>query len=271
MYRSHGEDGAANELAIQNELLSLRFRLSHYQRKDVFNSDEFGLFYNMPPTTTIGPGRLRGKKKVKQRATFLACCNADGTERYPLLVVGNARCFQGCDVANDGLVYRCSPKAWKNTSLFYEWLSGFDEYISQTRNRRVALLLDNASCHGRTETLPTLHHVDVIYLPARTTSRIQPLDAGIISSVKLKYRKRQLERAIDLIEEGITQNFYMTNMYVAMTIMHEIWTKMDEDTILNCFTKTGLFTTPSINASETERQVSTNLIPNNVLNSDIEV
>ena len=109
MYRSHGENGPAYKLAIQNELPLLRFRLSNYSRKDVFNSVEFGLFYNMFPTTTIGPGRLCTKKKVKQRASFLACCNADGTERYALLVVGNAqnpRCFQELYVANDGLVYR---------------------------------------------------------------------------------------------------------------------------------------------------------------------
>ena len=228
----------------------------------------------MPTTTTIGPGRLRGKKKGKQRTTFLASCNADGTELYQLLVDGNAqnpRCFQGRDIANDGLVYRCSPKPWMNTSLFYKWLSDFDEYISKTRNRRVALLLDNASCHDRTETLPKLHHLDVMYLPARTTSRIQPLDTGVIENVKRKYRRRQLERASDLIEEGTTQNFHMTNLYVTTTIMPKIWTNINEDTISNCFTKTGLVTTQPTNDSETERRVSTNLISNNVLHSDVQV
>lgn len=116
----------------------------------------------MPPKITIGLGRLRGKKKSKLRATFLACSNADGTERYPLLVIGSAenpRCFQGRDLANDGLYYRCSPTNSMNISLFCESLGGFDQYIGQTLHRCDVLFMGNMTKHGRMDTLPALRYV----------------------------------------------------------------------------------------------------------------
>ena len=96
-YRCHGEEGAVDEEAIQRELPVLLQLLSSFCVNDVFNADEFALFYRQPPNTTIGPSRLRGRKKRKDRVTFLACCNGDGTVRLPPLVIGysrHPRCFQ---------------------------------------------------------------------------------------------------------------------------------------------------------------------------------
>ncbi len=105
MYRSHREDGDADEQAIQLQLPGLCSRLSNYSLRDKFNADEFGLYYSLPPTQTIGPGRLPGKKKIKHRATVLACSNADGSEKLVPLVISHAlhfRCFGGRDVAGKG-------------------------------------------------------------------------------------------------------------------------------------------------------------------------
>ena len=88
------------------------------------------------------------------------------------------------------------------TELFFEWLSIVDDHIAKTHNGRIALLVDNAKVHGNVDTLPTLPHIDVIYLPANTTSRVQPLDSGVIASLKKRYRNQQLSRAIDLLENG---------------------------------------------------------------------
>ena len=50
----------------------------------------------MAPDTTIGPGPLPGQKK-KDRLTFLACRNVDGTEMLPTPVIGKSKkpkCFR---------------------------------------------------------------------------------------------------------------------------------------------------------------------------------
>ena len=47
--------------------------------------------------------------------------------------------------------------------------------------KKFVLLIDNAACHGRIDDSPESSNVKVVYLPKRTTSRIQPLDASIIA------------------------------------------------------------------------------------------
>ena len=111
-YRCHGDEGGADEEAIQREPPVLLQHLSSFCVNDVFNADEFGLFYRQLPNTTIGPSRLRGRKKRKDGLKFLTCCQGDGTERLLSLVVGYSRrpgCFRRHNVALDGIEY-CNRK-----------------------------------------------------------------------------------------------------------------------------------------------------------------
>lgn len=44
----------------------------------------------MAPTTKVASERLPGRKKEKQRITVLACENSEGSEKYELMIIGNA-------------------------------------------------------------------------------------------------------------------------------------------------------------------------------------
>ena len=52
--------------------------------------------------------------------------------------------------------------------------------------QRVLLLLDNCLSHNLQGL--TLSHVEVYFLPPNTTSKLQPMDAGVIMSFKRHYR-----------------------------------------------------------------------------------
>ena len=72
--------------------------LSNYDLKDVFNADEFGLFYECLPNKTyyLTGGKCSGGKKSKVRLTDIAPASAEG-EKFQLLVIGKAkspRCFK---------------------------------------------------------------------------------------------------------------------------------------------------------------------------------
>jgi len=70
---------------------------------------------------------------------------------------------------------------------FQEWFENFDRQMAQKHGcQRVLLLLDNCSSH-KLEGL-TLSHVDIHFLPPNTTSKLQPMDAGIIMAFKQHYR-----------------------------------------------------------------------------------
>ena len=45
---------------------------------DVRNTDELGLFHKIAPVTTIGQGRLPGRKVLKDSLTFFVYTNVDG-------------------------------------------------------------------------------------------------------------------------------------------------------------------------------------------------
>jgi hypothetical protein len=58
------------------------------------------------------------------------------------------------------------------------------------QNRKVLLIVDNASGHNVTpQLLVKLTHVELEYLEPNTTSKVQPADQGIIRTFKAKYRK----------------------------------------------------------------------------------
>ena len=87
-------------------------------------------------------------------------------------------------MAEEGYEHQSSARAWMNRDLCFQWFLQFDRYVGETSGRRVALIVDNAWCHGNRDNLLEMQNVEVIYLPPRTTSRIQPLYAGVIACIK---------------------------------------------------------------------------------------
>ena len=147
-YKSHGETGDADHAAAAAALPQLRRLASKYCLNDIFNADELGLYYTASPNSTIALAPLSGRKKSKERVTFLVCSNVDGTDTIPPLMIGKARrprCFQGVNPKQLGIDYDYGPKAWMNSTIFHNWLCRFDEMISETPGRKALLFLDNAS------------------------------------------------------------------------------------------------------------------------------
>lgn len=91
--------------------------------------------------------------------------------------------------------------------------------------------MDSFGAHDD-HSLPELSNVEVCVLPPNSTSKLQPLDAGIIASMKMRYRLRQMKRAVDLA--NVDENdIYKINILTAMNWMSEVWTKVTNGTISN--------------------------------------
>ena len=123
------------------------------------------------------------------------------------------------------------------SKLFQEWLKRFDDDL-KAKNRQVALLYDNAPSHILGEL--KVSNVELISLPPNATSKIQPMDAGIIAAFKRRYRRYQLQDALDRDEQGDT-DIYNVDQLTAMRWSKAAWEELPESVIANCFKHTGPF------------------------------
>ena len=137
--------------------------LSNYKLVDIFNADEFGLFYQALPNETL---HLKSEKSVgdkhsKITVTGMVAANAMG-EKLPLFVIGKSarsRCFIG--VKNIPCRYRSQKKSWVDGGLFEQWVREFDKkFLGE--GGRVALIVDNWPVQPHVEGLKSIH---LVFLP----------------------------------------------------------------------------------------------------------
>ena len=110
----HGEAASVDVSVVSAARSTLKDVLSKYEPADIYNVDETGLLYRMPPSKSLAQGPLNGTKQFKDRITIALCANADGSDYIKPLVIGksaNPRCFK--DFNKDTYVqYANNMKAW---------------------------------------------------------------------------------------------------------------------------------------------------------------
>lgn len=144
-------------------------------------------------------------KNGKTRANFLVCCNSDGSRKMQLMLIGmalNQHPFKKNTGQELGFDYHEKKKLWMNTSLFKFRKSGLTITTTGPHGRRFLLMINNCSVQGKKETLPLLRHVRVNVIHTYTTSKMQPLDAGIFAWAKAKYKCSLLFRVFNNVDMG---------------------------------------------------------------------
>ena len=132
----------------------------------------------------------------------MAASNALG-DMIPMLFIAkslNPRCFKG--VKNEPCLYHTLKKAWMNSDLFEEWVLELDRKF-QLENRKIALIVDNCPAHPNVNNLKA---IELVFVPPNTTSHTQPMDQGVIWSLKSKYRVLSVTCIILLLK--ITKRYH---------------------------------------------------------------
>ena len=132
---------------------------------------------------------------------------------------------------------------------FERWLRGVNNRMLKER-RKILLFLDNCPVHPPME----LSNMKLVFLPPNTTSRLQPLDAGIIKAFKMHYR-RNLLSYITLrwdqpnSEPGfskVSSPFRISTDYVQISLLDalvwikEAWKEVSIAIISKCFRTCGI-------------------------------
>lgn len=101
-----------------------------------------------------------------------------------------------------GLDYHFNQKSRMTKILFFEWMERFARYISRTEIKKLLLLINNCAAIGAVDLLPVLNNIVVHFLTPNTTSRLQPLHAGIVVQVKENFGRRSVFRVFENIQDG---------------------------------------------------------------------
>ncbi|KAI0998928.1 hypothetical protein K3495_g9270 [Podosphaera aphanis] len=164
--------------------------------------------------------------------------------QFPPLFIGKSQRSRsiGKKKANEyGLEYQFNKKAWMTKDIFL-WFSSFNRKIRRIPRRKVLLVLDNFSGLGKIGkigSLPALDSTTVHFSPPNCTSKLQPMDAGIIASFKIRYRKQQLQRAIILSDRGSSMPYELDKL-TALKWTDKIWNEMPNAIHQNCLRHTRI-------------------------------
>lgn len=208
----------------------------------------------MVPERSLATQQRSGIKKEKGRITIHHACNATGSHKLPMWIIAKyrrPRCFAAAKLKSVealGIKWRANKKAWMVTEIMVEWLQWFDNLMA---GRKVILLLDNFSAHeyavAELEALPYgsgLMNTEICWLPPNTTSRLQPLDQGIITSFKARYRKYWIAFMLEQHDIGVDP---LQSINVLKTVQWCIraWDEVTAKTITNCWSYSKINLTPS--------------------------
>jgi len=245
--------GEANSVPedIEAQVQLVRDKIALYPlARDVYNMDETGLFWKATPDYSLTTERIAGRKKDKARISAIIACNQDGSDKLPLWLIGkstNPRVFgpHNRNISVYPVVYKANAKAWMTGPICLEWLAAFARHTYQP-GRRVLLLWDNHSAHEiATKALQqgSIHynHVEIMFLPPNSTSRYQPLDQGIISALKVHYKKSLCQ---NIVSKTLSDEPIFITLLMAVQWIVTAWSQVSKQTISNCWRHSTLLGQP---------------------------
>ncbi|GBL80135.1 Jerky -like [Araneus ventricosus] len=137
--------------------------------------------------------------------------------------------------------------AWMNSSLFSEWFHDcfvpeVKKNLKKLKPKKAILLMDNAPAHPDVETLKT-ENITCIFMPPNRTAILQPMDQGVIESMKRRYRKQLLSKLLfegDEDEEAVCSTVQFGKALTlkdCVYMINEAWEFMPEHTLKQSWRK----------------------------------
>ena len=149
-----------------------------------------------------------------------------------MLVIGKAekpRCFKGVK----SLACHCSSqkKSWMESEIFSDYARKLDAKF-RVECRKVALKIDNCPAYLNVDNLKA---IELVFSPPNTTSKIQPMDQGVIRTFKVFYCTNIVKCQIKYIDACRTTP--KINILETMRMLVRSWDTASANTVKNCLRK----------------------------------
>ena len=152
--------------------------------------DESGVFWQALPDSGFGQKgkQCHGGKRSKRRITVAFFVLADGKKQLKPIVIWkseNPRCLKKFNRGDLSVNFFSQKKAWMTGEILNRILTKLNRQLS-SKERIFLLIMDNAGCHPE-ELAGKYSNIKICFLPANTTSKLQPLDLGIIKHIIVNF------------------------------------------------------------------------------------
>ena len=121
-------------------------------------------------------------------------------------------------------------------SLMEERLTYFNAKMKRQK-RKMLLFLDNVTCHPHI----TMSNVELVFFPANTTSLTQPMDQGVIRSLKVHYRRFVLHFLVAKMDScsNVTELTKSIDVLKEINRVAQAFKKVLSSTVQKCFAHAG--------------------------------
>jgi len=122
-------------------------------------------------------------------------------------------------------------------ALFKEWLDHLNRLMKKKEEKNITF---RRQCSFTFQDIRQ-SNVTVKYLPANTTSILQPLDQGITRAFKERYRKHMLRSLLTQMETSAnsTELCKSVSVFDAIDWIDRAWCETSNSTIIKCFRDPG--------------------------------
>jgi hypothetical protein len=203
--------------------------------------DETCFFFHALPDSTLNHVKqlCKAGKQAKDRIIVVPTCSALGEKLPPWIISKskNPRAFHKQDMSKLKVKYTNIAKAWMMNLIFNQYLKELDEYFKR-KGRKIVLFLDNVLVHIVDEAT-NLTNVELLYFSPNLTSVLQPLDTGIIQSLKALSQKFEVLSILDDINDSLHASDLIRKLTIldAIKFIDKSWSMVKAETIQKCFSK----------------------------------
>ena len=200
------------------------------EKTSIFNSEE----------------SVESLKMCEDHVTALICANATGCHKLPIVIIGSDPDIYNVysyTTQHFSTIYKSNTNACMNSTILKQW---YDEIFLESIKERQRennseeeyfLLLGNGMLDYNVKELNHIDKFVTIKIPPFYASPLrQPMNRGIITCFKRKYRIEFLEAIRPISSEGIAKqnviNLYKDlDMWDCCRIVHDAWLSVDNATL----------------------------------------